>query len=112
VRVLGEFAVRGEAGELRAGARAARGAVIGPAGAEDEVAGVPAGRGGAHELDVIDLRETLRIDGGADAPCDLGEGIDLGDLEAPFMPRREEEPVAAPGDVPGDFTDIGHPEPR
>src|SRR5262249_15267384 len=49
-----QFAVGGEAGELGAGAGAARRAVVGQAGAEDEVAAVRERRG-AEQLDVIDL---------------------------------------------------------
>src|SRR5688572_24004389 len=44
-RTFGELAIGGEAGELGAGAGAARRAVVGFAGAEDEIAGVGAGLG-------------------------------------------------------------------
>ena len=51
-----QLAVGGQAGQLGAGAGAARRAVVGLAGAEHEVPAVGAGRGRrAEQLDVVDL---------------------------------------------------------
>src|SRR5688572_14467086 len=59
---FGELAVRGEAGELRARAGAAGRAIVGLAGAQDEVACLGARRSGRpEELDMVDVRVALGI---------------------------------------------------
>jgi len=110
------MAVGGQAGQLGAGAGAARRAVVGLAGAQHEVAGIGGGRG-AEQLDVVDLRavragDVLRLERAADAPREVGQPLDLRQRE--IRHRRElrrvdeEEPVAAPGHVAGDGADAGH----
>src|SRR5689334_20357985 len=72
-RALGEFAVGGEAGELRARAGAAGRAVVGFAGAKDEVAAVNAdGWRRGEQLHVVDLGVALGVDGLAHAPRKIG----------------------------------------
>lgn len=119
-----ECAVGGEAGELGAGAGAAGGAVVGFAGAEDEVAAVVCGlKCGAEDFDVIDFGsvgsgDALLAECIADGPGEGGQRIDLvniqdwvgsGGGEDEGVVLDEEEPVAAPcnfagdGSVAGDF---------
>jgi hypothetical protein len=90
-------AVGGEAGEFGAGAGAAGGAVVGFAGAEDEVAVA------VVEFDVVDFGVALVVDGLAEGPGVVGQGVDGTEAGA----VGEEEPVAARGDVAGDEADAG-----
>src|SRR6266567_1310350 len=76
---LEESPIGGETGEFGAGARAAGRAVIGAARAKDEIARMRARDGWrAEELHVIHFGKTLRVDGQAQRPGEIGQGIDLG----------------------------------
>ena len=80
--VLGQFAVRGETGELRARARAAGRPVIGLARAQHEVPAVNAGQfAGRKELHVIDQRVSVGIHRRTDAPRELGQRLDVLKIE-------------------------------
>ena len=74
---LGELAVGDQAGKLGAGAGAARGAVVGPAGAQHEVLAVGIGPSRwTEQLDMVDLAtvgaaDALSGQGLANAPGDL-----------------------------------------
>src|SRR5262249_30633567 len=102
---LGELAVGQQAGDLRAGASAARRAIVSLPRAEYEVLAIGARHGRwAEELDVIDLRagvprHALRREGLANPPGDFGQAIDMGKLERLTVLGDEKEPVASPGHV-------------
>src|SRR5262249_23610372 len=102
-----ELPVGHQAGELGAGPGAAGGAVVGLAGAEDEVPALRVRpRRRADQLDVVNLLsaspcDRLRAQREADLPGEPGEAFYVGERELLAMVLREEEPVAAPGDVPG-----------
>ena len=102
---LAELAVGDQARELGAGAGAAGRAIVGLAGAEDEVLAVGTGRGGrAEQLDVVDLaavgaRDPLCGQGLTDSPGDVGQPFDVRQGEVLAVVADEEEPVATPGDI-------------
>ena len=108
-----ELAIGGKACELRAGAGTARRAVVGAAGAQDEVAAVQAGaRGRAKELDVVDLAPVIAGDVlpcqlPATFPAERGQGCQVVEREPLAVVVAEKEPVAAPGDVAGDASAAG-----
>src|SRR5262245_46284972 len=109
-----QLAVRKEAGELGARARAARRAVVGFAGAEDEVAAV-IGRITRRtvELDVVDLCSLgagyrVALERSPNAPSEVGELFHVADVERVVVLGDEEEPIAAPGDVAGDRAGAFH----
>src|SRR5688500_8403486 len=92
---LGKLAVRGEAGELGAGAGAARRAVVGLAGTQDEAARARAGcLRRPEELHMVDIRMPLRVQRLADAPGAIGQSLDASEILL-----YEKKPVAAPGDI-------------
>ena len=81
-----QFAVGGEAGELGAGAGAAGRAVVGLAGAEDEVAAVGAGRVGGPNSSMWSISrrragDALRVQRLADAPGEVGQALDVVERE-------------------------------
>src|SRR5205823_4918669 len=111
---LAQLPVGREAGELGAGAGAARRAVVGPAGAENEVADVVRRvLRRAEELNVVNL---LPADPGHPAPRQflsqppgvIGEALDVREFEFQAVRTTKEEPVPAPGDVAGDGADPRH----
>ncbi len=65
------------------------------------------GSGRAEQFDVIDFGISLGVDGLTDAPGEVSEGIDVGEIQIEAMGFHEEEPVAAPGDIAGDGSDAG-----
>ncbi len=98
-----EFAIGIKAGEFGGGSGAAGGAVVGFAGAEDEVSGVGSrGDGWPVEFNMVDFGVALRVDGLADGPRVRGKGFQVGEFDAFRGSVDKEEPVAAPGDVAGD----------
>src|SRR5581483_7530909 len=106
---LGELAVGGEAGELRARAGAAGRAVVRLARAEHEVTRLRAGgNSGAEQLDVVDIGMSLRIERLADAPGDIREALDVLEPQLLAVLLDEEEAVPAPGNVAGDAAKAGH----
>src|SRR5579863_5965783 len=106
-----EPSVLRQTGHLGAGARAAGGTIIRLPGAQREAPAVHArGFRGADELDVVDLLSAgpghpLTGKRRADAPGDLGQLVDPAELQPPHRTFGNEEPVSAPGDVPGDPAD-------
>src|SRR5207249_933227 len=79
--------VGGETCELGAGARAARGTVVGSARTEDEVTAVYAGAGrGRKQLDVIHFRVALRIHGLPYAPGKLRQGLEVLRIDVEIVP--------------------------
>jgi len=100
-----EFAVSVEACHFCTRASAARGAIEGRAGAQDEVSrGTARGLGSGEEFDVVDEGAGFAGDAGGDqggADC-CGGGYELGavgERECERMVSDEKEPVAGPGDV-------------
>lgn len=109
---LGKLAVGGQAGQLGAGAGAARGAVVGLAGAHHEVAAVGVGVVG-KQLDVVDRRavfagDALGFEGFEHGPGVLCQRFTVGQLDTLAVFGNEEEPVAAPGDVAAHHAMAGH----
>src|ERR1019366_8836522 len=106
-----QLAIGVEAGQFRAGAGAARRAVVGFTGAEDEVLAVGAFHGGvAKEFDVIDhaaivAGDAVGLEALADAPRKIGEFIDAFECDLLSVAAAQEEPVAGPGDVSVDPAD-------
>src|SRR5271156_3269287 len=101
-----QLSVGMEASKLGAGSGSARRPVVGPAGAEDEIAAVRvvARSRGGEELDVVDQGAVLA----ANAPgpkrvmnggCSLRQPTHVLPHDVARRERSEEEPVAAPGDV-------------
>ena len=107
-RVLGQLAVRRQTGQLGAGAGAARGTVVSLARAEHEIAGVAPHGWRADQFYVVHLRETLRIDGLADAPGIISQPFDVGRRQILAMIFHQKKPIAAPGNFAGDPADAGH----
>src|SRR5215467_1597148 len=106
-----QFSVGIEASELGAGARAARGTVVGAAGAQDKIFAVRfRGAGRPIQLDVVDLLFVIAGDPvGAerlpDAPGEIGQLLDP--IHAQDLPMLGDEvkPVAAPRDISHDPAD-------
>src|SRR5919197_2466324 len=99
-----ERAVHGQAGDLRAGSRAAGRPVVRLAGAEHEIAVVRAIRAGSAELDVVDERAALPghpliLQRLPDAPGEVRELLDARRAQLLPVVVHEEKPVSAPGDV-------------
>jgi len=106
--VFCEFFVGREAGELCARAGAARRAIIGFAGALDEIAGVRAGNGWwTEQFNVIDLRKALAVDGLTNLPANFGKLFRICKSEVVAVFFGEEKPVAAPGDIAANWTYAG-----
>ena len=104
-------AIRGQAGELGAGARAAGRAVVGLAGTQHEVAAVGAALCRlAEQLDVIDVGMPLGIRRLAHAPGEVGERFEIAHVDLETVLAHQEEPVAAPGDVARHLADARHLE--
>lgn len=110
----GEFAIGGEAGEFGAGASAAGGAVIGFAGAEDEVAAIGAREGGrAEDFDVIDVAvvfsgDAVSFEGLADFPGVISQLVEVFEFDGAGVIGGEKEPITAPGDISGDLAVTGN----
>jgi len=113
----GELAVGEEAGELGAGTGAAGGAIVGLAGAEDEVGAVViravgAVAGWAEELDVVDglavgAGDALSGEGLKDGPGVFGEVVYILQGEGLAVVLDEIEPVSSPGDIACDCAIAG-----
>ena len=114
-----ELAVGDQAGELGAGAGAAGRAVVGLAGAEDEVPAVGPGRvGRAEQLDVVDLAAVRAGDAlRASSAWRIRQVTSVSrstfaSVERLAVVVDEEEPVAAPGDVADDRAEARRRRPR
>src|SRR5919197_4716296 len=99
-----ELAIRGQAGNLRAGSRATGRPIVRLAGAEHEIAAVRAIRAGSAELDVVDERAALPahpliLQRLPDAPGEVRELLDARRAQLLPVVVHEEKPVSAPGDV-------------
>src|SRR5207248_10873550 len=104
-------------GELGAGAGAARRAVVGLAGAEDEIPAV----GGrvprrAVQLNVVDLLpagpgDLFADERFADAASEVRQLGDAGHFQLLAVVADQEEPVAAPGHVAGHGAEAFDPHP-
>lgn len=78
--VFFELLVSGEAGEFGAGASTARGAIVGFAGALNEIAGIGTGnRGRTEEFDMVDFGKALIVNGLTNAPTEFGELVGVGE---------------------------------
>ena len=100
---LGQFAIRVQAGQLGAGAGAARRTVVGLAGAEHKTAAVSF-RAGAEQFHMVDLLTTRTGDtpGGqlrARAPGKIGQDIQIFERDIQPVVMHQEKPIPAPGHI-------------
>src|SRR5262249_26901842 len=106
-----QLAVRVKARQLGAGPGPARRSVVGLSRTEDEVAALSAGgRGRAEQFDMINLFAAIAADAArgqslADSPRELGQLVEAVHRQGLAVAAHQEEPVAAPGDIAGDFAE-------